>query len=120
MYQETKRIVVAQFQHIIYNEFVPLIVGPRALQHFSLQLSPGFSDTYDPIIDSTILNEFSTAAYRLHSLIQGTLNLNSAENRVLGTVKLRDQFNNPQLMYHPSGMELRIAGLTGQPIQTCK
>ncbi|KAJ6220032.1 hypothetical protein RDWZM_005844 [Blomia tropicalis] len=118
LYQETKRIVVAQFQHIIYNEFVPLIVGPRALQHFSLQLSPGFSDTYDPIIDSTILNEFSTAAYRLHSLIQGTLNLNSAENRVLGTVKLRDQFNNPQLMYHPSGMELRIAGLTGQPIQT--
>ncbi|KAI2808591.1 hypothetical protein BLOT_006536 [Blomia tropicalis] len=109
LYQETKRIVVAQFQHIIYNEFVPLIVGPRALQHFSLQLSPGFSDTYDPIIDSTILNEFSTAAYRLHSLIQGTLNLNSAENRVLGTVKLRDQFNNPQLMYHPSGMELRIA-----------
>lgn len=68
----------------------------------------------------TILNEFSTAAYRLHSLVAGTLNLNSADNQVLARVRLRDQFNSPQVLYHPGGYEMRIAGLVGQAIQRCK
>lgn len=120
IYQEAKRLVVAEFQHIIYNEFVPLILGPRALAHFGLQLNSGFSNDYNPVIDVSVLNEFSTAAYRLHSLIQGTLNLNSPDNRILGRVLLREQFNNPQILFHKNGFEMRIAGLTGQAIQNCK
>lgn len=120
VYQETKRIVVAQFQHIIYNELLPLIVGTRTMSHFKLHLNSGFSNSYNPIIDVSILNEFSTAAYRLHSLIQGTLNMNTPDNRVLGTISLRDTFNNPKVLYDAGGFEMRIAGLTGQAINGCK
>ncbi|XP_017487596.1 PREDICTED: chorion peroxidase-like [Rhagoletis zephyria] len=118
LYEETKRIVVAQLQHILYDQFLPLILGPRAFAHFSLGLSGGgFSNRYNPIIDVTVLNEFSTAAYRLHSLVQGMLHLNSADNQVLARVPLHEQFNNPRILYHQGGYEMRIAGLTGQPIQ---
>ncbi|KAF7492476.1 Peroxidase, partial [Sarcoptes scabiei] len=116
LYQEAKRIVLAEFQHIIYNEFLPLILGGKTLDHFKLHLVPGFSEAYNPVVDTSILNEFTTAAYRLHSLIQGTLFLMSPDNKALGHLLLRDGFSNPAVLYQHGVYEMRIAGLTGQPI----
>jgi peroxidase len=27
LYQETRRVVIAEMQHVVYNEFVPLLIG---------------------------------------------------------------------------------------------
>ena len=75
---KARRVVVAQIQHITYNEFLPLIVGPSVMRDFRLKLSQqnkGFSYDYEPKLEPTILNEFAGAAYRLHSLVQGSVNL---------------------------------------------
>ncbi|KAG8286535.1 hypothetical protein J6590_057621 [Homalodisca vitripennis] len=73
LFQEARRIVVAEIQHITYNEFLPIILGRTYMDKF--QLSPkesGWTRLYDPELNGGITNVFATAAFRFgHSLIQG-------------------------------------------------
>ena len=48
LYQESKRIVNAEWQHIIYNEWLPLLIGVELLERFDLQplTRKEFSDKY--------------------------------------------------------------------------
>ena len=36
LYEEARRIVIAEYQHIIFNEWLPLIVGTDLMQKFGL------------------------------------------------------------------------------------
>jgi len=38
LYQETRRIVVALWQFTVYNEYLPVILGPEAMRAHGLQL----------------------------------------------------------------------------------
>lgn len=71
LYQESRRILGAVMQHVIYNEYLPVVLGNRVMKRFNLLLNKyGFSDSYDPNLDSSILNEFATAAFRFgHSAV---------------------------------------------------
>lgn len=73
LYQESRRIVIAELEHITYNEFLPLILGPDYMRTFELQpRQRGYTKLYNPETDATITNAFATAAYRFgHSMIQG-------------------------------------------------
>ena len=45
LFQETRRIVIALFQNIVYNEYLPNVLGPRLMRQFNLQLRDrGFYD----------------------------------------------------------------------------
>lgn len=74
VYQETRRIVGALFQHITYREFLPLVVGREVCRLFELDLlNSGYFENYDPEINPTVANSFGAAAFRFgHSLIQNT------------------------------------------------
>ena len=73
IYQETRRIVIAQYVHIVYNEFLPVLIGRKMMEEVGIfPLPNGFSSDYDKNVDPSILNEFSTVAYRFgHSQVQG-------------------------------------------------
>jgi len=75
IFQEARRIVIAEFQHITYNEWLPIIVGSKTMQRFSLNVhAHGYSADYDPEIKASITNEFSGAAFRFgHSAVDGKL-----------------------------------------------
>lgn len=71
VFQETRRIMIAEYQHIIYQEWLPILLGANFMR--SKNLSPTTDDytrNYDPTIDPRINNEFSTAAFRFgHSMV---------------------------------------------------
>ena len=65
IYEFARKIVGAQMQAITYNEFLPLLLGPDAIGPYG---------GYNPGVDPTITNEFSTAAYRFgHTMVSPSL-----------------------------------------------
>ena len=52
VFQEARRILTAQWQHIIYSEWLPIFIGPSFMRTFGLQpLTEGYSEDYDPNLD---------------------------------------------------------------------
>ena len=75
LYQEARRILIAQMQHLTYNEWLPIILGREKMASLGLlPLEYGFSKDYSDQVNPTILNEFATAAFRFgHTLVQGKI-----------------------------------------------
>ncbi len=65
IYQEARKINIAQYQNIIYSEWIPAVLGASAL--------PGYTG-YKSNVNATIANEFSTVAFRFgHSLLSADI-----------------------------------------------
>lgn len=71
LYQETRRIVVAELQHIIYSEMLPILIGEDTMLRFDIQPRTGdYSRDYDPDINPAVTAEFVGAAFRFgHSTV---------------------------------------------------
>ncbi|CAF0973676.1 unnamed protein product [Brachionus calyciflorus] len=65
LYQEARRLVIAEYQHIIYSEFLPVFVGERLATDFGLLPRENeFFVGYDSTLYPQISNEFVTGAFR--------------------------------------------------------
>ena len=68
IYQETRKIIGAELQKIVYKDYLPIILGSSAMANNGLDFAN--ETDYDPGVDPSILNEFATVAYRFgHSTI---------------------------------------------------
>jgi len=68
VYQETRKILAAELQNIVYNDWLPAIFSPDTRHKYNLEITP--DSTYDPMVNPSIRNEFATVAYRFgHSLV---------------------------------------------------
>ena len=46
--QEARRVLNAEYQHIVYNEFLPALLGHQYMKNFGLlPLTDGFSNDYE-------------------------------------------------------------------------
>lgn len=75
LFYETRRIVIAKLQHIIFKEWLPLVIGSERMTRFNLHVrEDGYSSDFNPEVNSCITSEFSTAAMRFgHSTVDGKL-----------------------------------------------
>lgn len=110
VYEGARRIVSAEMQAITYNEFLPVLLGPNAIPPYT---------GYNPKLDPSIRNEFSTACYRFgHSMLSATLKRLDANLAPIadGDIALKDAFFNPQELID-EGIEPLLRGLTVQVAQ---
>ncbi|XP_017488317.1 PREDICTED: chorion peroxidase-like, partial [Rhagoletis zephyria] len=112
IFQEARRIVGAEIQQITYNEWLPLALGRNTMKATGLMLMPeGFCTDYNPAVNPAILNEFASAAFRWHTLVQGFYQLMSENGQVRENYQMRKIFNNPSLLYRDGAIDEATYGL---------
>ena len=100
LYQETRKIVGALHQRIVYNEYGPELLGREVFK----RLVPQYV-AYDEIVNAGILNEFATAAYRMgHSQLRNTLTRLNDNYGLIDEFRFRDAFFQPhRFLFNPDG-----------------
>nr|BAA83376.1 BbTPO [Branchiostoma belcheri] len=111
IYQEARKIVGSEMQHITYTEYLPKILGPRGMDQI------GEYTGYDPNVNPSTRNEFATAAFRFgHAAIGGTVRRfdeNYEEDPQIGNVALHETFFSPWRIVRESGIDSVVRGLMG-------
>lgn len=88
LFQQARRVVVGELQNIVYNEFLPAVLGEDALPKYQ---------GYDPKKDATMNLLFTTAAYRWgHSAIRDELLVRDFNGKT-STEPLQNAFFNPKI-----------------------
>ncbi|MDP6360388.1 MAG: peroxidase family protein, partial [Planctomycetota bacterium] len=104
-------IVGAQIQAITFNEFLPALLGEGAIDKYR---------GYDPTVDGSVMNEFSTSLYRMgHSMIPSFLPRVNEQGEPIpqGHLELRDAFFNPARITREGGIDPVLRGLAGQQME---
>ncbi|CAI5441308.1 unnamed protein product [Caenorhabditis angaria] len=94
LYEEARKIVSAQIQHITFNEFLPILIGRDNMKNYGLILhSSGFDSSYEMNIQGNTFNEFAvTFPYYLWSLFPAD--------------KAFTDFNNPSRLYEQGPIQI--------------
>lgn len=119
LFEEARRIVVAEIQHITYKEWLPLVIGHEAMERFSLfGSSQGYSSDYDDEINPSMTNEFTGAAFRFgHSTVQGRLFM-EFEHKLNEILLISDTFNNPGRFRFQHFFDEIMRTLVHEPMQS--
>ena len=104
IYQEARKINIAQVQSITYREFLPAMLGDGVNSMDSYK--------YDEKINPTISALFSTAAFRVgHSLLKGRVQLVSYPGLKLKTMKLTDIFFKPEVLLRVTALRFLLGAI---------
>ncbi|XP_076294516.1 peroxidase [Lasioglossum baleicum] len=117
IFQEARRIVIAEHQHISYYEWLPIFLGIQSTYgNKILYETDDYVNDYDPNVNPSVLNEHSTGAFRyFHSLIAGFLNLVTKHRTTAGSLRLSDHFNRPSIIEEYDNMDGLTRGMSYQP-----
>ncbi|XP_014475655.1 PREDICTED: peroxidase-like [Dinoponera quadriceps] len=119
IFQETRRIAIAEHQNIVYYEWMPIFLGREQVYRDKIIYNTdGYVNDYDETVNGNVLNEHSTAAIRyFHSLVAGNLNLVTEDRHVspFYSLRLSDHFNRPGIIEKGNNLDDLIRGFAFQP-----
>ncbi len=108
LYQAARKLNIAQYQSIVYNEWIPAVLGAHALSAYK---------GYNPNVNASIANEFSTVAFRFgHSMVSGDIERRGNDGLEMdASISLAYDFFDPNLL-NPNGVVDPLTGLTSTDI----
>lgn len=121
LFNHARRIVIAQNQHLTYNEFLPRILSWNAVNLYGLKLLPqGYYTEYDSTCNPAALTEFAAAAFRIgHSLLRPHIpRLSITHQPIDPPLLLRDGFFKVDNLLAPGILDEINRGLVATPMET--
>ncbi|XP_040565059.1 uncharacterized protein [Lepeophtheirus salmonis] len=114
IFQETRRIIGAQIQHITFNEYLPVVLGKEAMDRYNLlPQQMGFFSGYDINTNPGTANGVATTAFRfIMSLIPSTFKFIDPNGKTIKEEFLSSTFYNPFSLYEDGMIDNLIRGLT--------
>jgi peroxidase len=102
LFQEARKLNIAEYQSIVYNEWIPAVLGSGALTAYS---------GYKAGVDPSIANEFSTVAFRFgHSMLDNGIERQNNQGLPIADINpdgsdisLAQDFFDPTLL-NPNGV----------------
>jgi peroxidase len=102
LYNMAKAINTAEYQNIVYTEYLPALIGPVLKPYRG----------YNPAVNAQVTQEFSTAAFRVgHSQVSDTQEGIDANGNSVFTESLADSFYNSATKDEAQGIDPLIRSL---------
>src|ERR1700722_2165649 len=102
LYNMARAITTAEYQNIVYTEYLPLLIGPVL----------GRYNGYDPAVNAQVTQEFSTAAFRMgHSEVSDTQEGLDTNGNVVFTESLAQSFFNTPEIDESNGIDALLRSL---------
>uniref|UniRef100_A0A182QFG5 Heme peroxidase 1 n=1 Tax=Anopheles farauti TaxID=69004 RepID=A0A182QFG5_9DIPT len=123
LFQEARRINIAKYQSIVYNDWLPIYLGREnmlaaGLLHATTD-GEGLVRDYNPLEDATVSNAFGTAAFRyFHNMIVGQLGLYVDHRERSSSIRLSDWLRRPGVLEVGNNRELLTRGMVSQAHDT--
>lgn len=108
VFERARALVAAEMQVITYKEFLPALLGADALRPY---------EGFQPAVDASVSNLFSTVAYRLgHSMLnESLLRLDRSGAAIpAGHLPLAQAFFAPEKLEEEGGIEPVLRGFAAQ------
>lgn len=118
LYHEARHILAACTQHIVVNEFLPLLLGYKYINEYKITPGDGFWNGYDPAVTTSTGTGFAAAAFRYgHSMVEGVIKRFDNKGHFIKGELLRFLFKRPFLLYEPGVIDELVMGMVLTPTE---
>ncbi|XP_070490690.1 peroxidase-like [Chironomus tepperi] len=121
LFQEARRINIAQFQYIAFYEWFSSVLDEETIKSNGIEYQPSGSEyinNYNDTLDSGIYNEFSAGVFRLfHTDINGNLRIVSESGDIEKELRMSDYYFRPHIIEEIGNFDGLLRGLMSQPAE---